>query len=168
MNPMIPSLHGSKMSSSHPPNTKIMFLDDAEVVKKKVLEAPWPGLDTTKNGVLSLLKNVLIPVAQFQLEQRNATGASDINGAVYTNGDTIMATSVAEDIAFTIEVDGKRRIFSSYNEVGQSLADGSIQPDAVKIAVAKGITDLLNHVRKMFENDLEWQIVDKLAYPETT
>ncbi|KAK3169209.1 hypothetical protein OEA41_008592 [Lepraria neglecta] len=167
MNPMIPNLHGSKMSSSHPPKTKIMFLDDVEAVKSKVIEAPWHGLDTVKNGVLSLLKNVLIPIAQLQLEQQDALGTTEINGAGYTNGETPMGTSAAKGAVFTVEVDGKCRNFSSYSDVEQSLADGSIQPDAIKAAVAKGIDDLLDHVRKMYKNHPEWQAVDKLAYPET-
>ena len=168
MNPMIPNLHGSKMSSSHPPKTKIMFLDDAEAIKDKIVEAPWHGLDTAKNGVLSLLKNVLIPIAQLQLEKQNAMGTTEINGAGYTNGDTTMGKSAARGAAFMVSVDGKCRTFSSYSDVEHSLADGSIQPDTIKTAVAKEVDDLLDHVRKMYKNDPEWQAVDKLAYPETT
>ncbi len=168
MNPMIPNLHGSKMSSSHPPNTNIMFLDDAEAVKSKIVEAPWHGLDTAKNGVLSLLKNVLIPIAQLQLEQQNTMGTTEINGAGYTNGDTTMGKSATKGAAFMVELDGKWRTFSSYSDVEKSLADGNIQPDTIKAAVAKEVDVLLGHVRKMYKNDLEWQAVDKLAYPETT
>ncbi len=67
-----------------------------------------------------------------------------------------------------VEVDGKWRTFSSYSDVEKSLADGSIQPDTIKAAVAKEVDVLLDHVRKMYKNDPEWQAVDKLAYPETT
>ena len=167
MNPMIPNLHGSKMSSSHPPETKIMFLDDAETVKNKFLSAPWHDLDTATNSVLSLLKHVLIPIAQLQLEQHDTVDAIQINGAGHVNGDTVPQTSAAKGAVFAIEVDGICRTFSSYSDVEQSLTDGSIQPDDIKTAVAKGVDDLLEHVRKMYKDNSEWQAVDNLAYPET-
>lgn len=166
MNPMIPSLVGSKMSSSHPPKTKIMFLDDVETVENKVIEAPWHGLDATKNGVLSLLKNVLIPIAQLQQQQQNAMGMTEANGVGYTNGNTPMGVSAAKGVAFMIEVDGNCHTFSSYTDVEQSLRDGIIQPDAIKTAVAKAVNVLLDHVRKIYKDDAEWQAVDELAYPE--
>ena len=144
-----------------------MFLDDAEAIENKVTEAPWYGLDTAKNGVLSLLRNVLIPIAQLQLEQQIAMGTTGVDGAGYTNGDTPMGSSAAKGAVFAVEVAGKCRAFTSYRDVEQSLADGSIQPDAVKTAVAKGVNTLLDHVRKMYENDPEWQAVDKMAYPKT-
>lgn len=165
MNPMIPNLHGSKMSSSHPPKTKIMFLDDVEAVKQKVLEAPWHGLDTDMNGILSLVKNVLIPAAQLQLEQKKSNETNEVNGAGYTNGETVMRSSAAESAVLLVDVEGKRHTFASYSHVEESLAGGSIQPDAVRVAVAEGINCLLDHVRKMYENDPEWQTIDKLAYP---
>lgn len=167
MNPMIPNLHGSKMSSSHPPKTKIMFLDDVETVKHKVLEAPWHGLDTEKDGVLSLVKNVLIPAAQLQLEQKNSNDTNKVNGAGYTNDETAIRSSGAESAVFVVDVDGKRHQFSSYSHVEESLAGGTIQPDAVRVAVSEGINGLLDHVRKMYKNDPEWQTIDKLAYPDT-
>ena len=167
MNPMIPSLHGSKMSSSQPPDTKIMFLDDVKAIENKVLEAPWHGLDTAENGILSLVKNVLMPVAQLHLEQQTAMGTMDVNGVGYTNGDTPVEASAARGAAFTVEVDGKCRTFSSYSDIEKSLANGSIQPHAIRTAVAKGVNNLLDHIRKMYKDDPEWQAVDKLAYPVT-
>lgn len=165
MNPMVPNLHGSKMSSSHPPQTKVMFLDDVEAIKDKVYEAPWRGLNTAENGVLSLLSNVLIPIAQLQLEQ-NAKGTLETKDAVNINGSTHMEAAAAKGAVFMVEINGKFRSFSSYSEIEQSLIDGSVQPDAIKAAVAKGVDDLLVHVRKLYKNDPDWQAVDKMAYPE--
>ena len=145
-----------------------MFLDDGGAVEKKILEAPWHGLDAAKNGILSLLKNVLIPITQHQLEQQKVMGTMEVNGAGYTNGDTLMGASAAKGAAFMVETDGKCCTFSSYSDLEHSLADGSIQSDAIKTAVAKGVNDLLEHVRRAYKDDPEWQAVDKLAYPETT
>ena len=168
MNPMIPNLHGSKMSSSHPPETKIMFLDDGDAVRGKILEAPWHGLDTMTNGVLSLLKNVLFPAVQLHLEQQKALNGWEVNGVGSAKSNPLVDSSAIKGAAFVVEVDGKYRAFSSYNDVAQSLADGSIRPDAIKVAVAKGIDDLLDHVRTMYKNDPEWQAIDKSAYPATS
>ena len=145
-----------------------MFLDDGNAIRGKVLEAPWHGLDTTKNGVLSLLKNVLFPAVQLQLEQQKALNGSEVNGVSSTESNTLTGSSAVNSAAFVVEEDGKCRAFSSYNDLAQSLADGSIKSDTIKMAVAKGIDDLLDHVRKMYKDDLEWQAIDKSAYPATT
>ena len=144
-----------------------MFLDDAETVKNKVLSAPWRDLDTATNSVLSLLKHVLIPIAQLRLEQQNTVNGIKIDANGHNNDDTVMCTSAAKGAVFATEIDGIRRTFSSYSDVEQSLIDGSIQPDDIKTAVAKGVDDLLDHVRKMYKENSEWQAVDSLAYPET-
>ena len=143
-----------------------MFLDDFTTVEAKILRAPWHGLDTAKNGVLALLKNVLIPVAQLQVGRNDMSDPSEINGVGYTNVEALTGTSATKNAIFAVDVDGKCLTFSSYGDIEQSLADGIIRPDAIKTAVAKGIDDLLDHVRKMYKNDPEWQAVDKLAYPE--
>lgn len=168
MNPMIPSLHGSKMSSSHPSNTKIMFLDDVQAVNDKILEAPWPGLDTAKNGVLSLLKNVLIPVAKLQAEQHRVGTAKNAKGAHLMNGDTSSHIIATNDTVFAVETSDRSIGFTSYEEVEQSLAEENLQVDAVKVAVAKSINSLLEYVRRIYGSDVEWQTVDKVAYPEET
>ena len=168
MNPMIPSLFGTKMSSSHPPNTKIMFLDDVKAVHDKVLEAPWPGIDATKNGVLALVKSVLIPVARLQAEQRSVSALHDTNGTHYTNGDTPSQTATDDSALFTVETSDKCMTFSSYEEVEQSLSDDLLQPDEIKIAVAQHVNALLDHVRRIYGRDEEWQTIDKVAYAEET
>ena len=145
-----------------------MFLDDGDAVRGKVLEAPWHGLDATSNGVLSLLKNVLFPVVQLQLEQQKVLNGSKVNGVGPAKSYALMGSSAVKSGAFNVEVDGKCCAFSSYNDLAQSLADGDIKPDAIKVAVAKGIDDLLDHVRKMYNNDPEWQAIDKSAYPTTS
>lgn len=167
MNPMIPNLHGSKMSSSHPPDSKIMFLDDAETVERKILEAPWRGLDPAENGVLSIIKFVLLPVAELQCKRQRADESSNDKEHVYINGDSHLSNSVSKGANFKIETDGKCHIFESYDDFAQSLTSGIIQPGDAKAAAIKGINSLLRHVRKIYENDSEWQAVDALAYPET-
>ncbi|KAK4219483.1 tyrosine tRNA ligase [Rhypophila decipiens] len=91
MNPMLPNLFGDKMSSSHPPNTKIRLLDDEATVKDKVAKAHERSVaaaaaadNTTENsngtsddlviekdnenGILATLRDILIPISQLQDE----------------------------------------------------------------------------------------------------
>lgn len=155
------------MSSSHPPDSKIMFLDDAETVERKILEAPWRGLDPAENGVLSLIKSILIPVAQLQCKRQSANESNKDKEHVYINGNSHLSNTMAKDANFKIEAEGKCHLFTSYDDFAQSLTRGIIQPSDAKAAAIKGINSLLRHVRKIYENDLEWQAVDVLAYPET-
>lgn len=58
MNPMVPGLTGSKMSSSEE-DSKIDFLDSPSVVKKKLKKAFCEPGNVTDNGILSFVKMVL-------------------------------------------------------------------------------------------------------------
>lgn len=86
MNPMLPNLYGDKMSSSHPPHTKICLLDDSATVKDKVTKAherfsttappTSNNVDNEKaeaanpkaNGILATLRDVIIPISELQSE----------------------------------------------------------------------------------------------------
>ena len=68
MNAMVPGLAGGKMSASDP-NSKIDFLDSAEVVRKKISKAFCEEGNTTENGILAFLQAVLIPISQLRLEK---------------------------------------------------------------------------------------------------
>merc|ERR1712127_1092795 len=62
MNPMVPGLTGSKMSSSEE-DSKIDLLDSAAAVKKKLKKAFCEPGNIADNGVLSFCKYVIFPVA---------------------------------------------------------------------------------------------------------
>ncbi|XP_007948622.2 LOW QUALITY PROTEIN: tyrosine--tRNA ligase, cytoplasmic [Orycteropus afer afer] len=61
MNPMVPGLTGSKMSSSEE-ESKIDLLDRKEDVKKKLKKAFCEPGNVENNGVLSFIKHVLFPL----------------------------------------------------------------------------------------------------------
>ncbi|KAJ1178001.1 hypothetical protein NDU88_003251 [Pleurodeles waltl] len=61
MNPMVPGLTGTKMSSSEE-DSKIDLLDGAEDVKKKLKKAFCEPGNVENNGVLSFIKHVLFPL----------------------------------------------------------------------------------------------------------
>ncbi|CAG9530195.1 unnamed protein product [Cercopithifilaria johnstoni] len=60
MNPMVPGLQGSKMSSSEE-NSKIDLLDEADVVRRKIDNALC-SRDSDENGVLAFCEYVLFPI----------------------------------------------------------------------------------------------------------
>ena len=61
MNPMVPGLTGSKMSSSEE-ESKIDLLDRKEDVKKKLKKAFCEPGNVENNGVLAFIRHVLFPL----------------------------------------------------------------------------------------------------------
>jgi tyrosyl-tRNA synthetase len=71
MNPMVPGLSGTKMSSSEA-NSKLDLLDDAKAVKKKINRVFCEEKNVENNPLLSFVKAVLIMVkGDFVLTQRD-------------------------------------------------------------------------------------------------
>ena len=62
MNPMVPGLQGTQMSSSDE-DSKIDLLDSAAGVKKKLKKAFCEPGNIADNGILSFCKYVIVPVA---------------------------------------------------------------------------------------------------------
>lgn len=67
MNPMVPGLQGSKMSSSEA-NSKIDLLDTAKAVQKKIRSAAGAEGQVEDNGVLSFVEYVLFPLMKVRTE----------------------------------------------------------------------------------------------------
>jgi tyrosyl-tRNA synthetase len=62
MNPMVPGLHGGKMSSSEE-DSKIDLLDSAEAVTKKIRKAVAAPQAVEENGLLAFVEYVLLPAS---------------------------------------------------------------------------------------------------------
>ncbi|KAI0691247.1 tyrosyl-tRNA synthetase [Cerioporus squamosus] len=146
MNPMVPGLGGGKMSSSDP-NSKIDFLDPPEVVRRKIKNAFCEEGNTAENGVLAFVKAVLIPVSELRIErQQGKTGADAEEGAKEEHGGSLH--------------------YKSFEELEADFAAKKLHPKDLKTAVADGIIRLLDPIRTAFQQDEEWQKVEKLAYPD--
>jgi tyrosyl-tRNA synthetase len=65
LNPMVPGLHGGKMSSSDP-DSKIDLLDSAETVSKKIRKAHAAPQIVEENGLLAFIEYVLLPAARLR------------------------------------------------------------------------------------------------------
>jgi tyrosyl-tRNA synthetase len=135
MNPMVPGLTGSKMSSSEE-DSKIDLLDSAASVKKKLKKAFCEPGNITDNGVLSFCKYVIFPVAlkgeQFVIERPEANGG------------------IVE--------------FSNFEDLEASFGKGDIHPGDLKASVEKYLNRLMDPVRNIFESS-ELKKLTERAYP---
>lgn len=141
MNPMVPGLTGSKMSSSEA-DSKIDLLDAPAAVQAKIRKAFCEEGNVEQNGVLPFVKHVLFPV--FKLK-----GIS----------------------TFTIqrpEKFGGDVSYASFDELASAFAAKQVFPLDLKNAVAGYINQLLEPIRQKFANNPELQTLLATAYPAET
>lgn len=173
MNAMVPGLVGPKMSSSTK-NSKIELLDPPDVVTAKFEVASCPTGEVDGNGVLAMLKYILLPILQFRNENsRSFPGptAVESNGIIHdrTNGYNDDAQEMANECGsilstFLVSIDGHSKAYTSYTEIEADFLKGDLTPHALKASTAKATNDLLQPIRKMYFADKDWQEVDRLAY----
>ncbi|KAK3098691.1 hypothetical protein FSP39_022087 [Pinctada imbricata] len=121
MNPMVPGLTGSKMSSSEE-DSKIDLLDSAAQVKKKLGKAFCEPGNITDNGVLSFCKHVLFPIK------------------------TKDGFLVKRD-----EANGGNTLYKTYDDLEQAFAKEEVHPGDLKASVEVYLNELLDPVRKEFD-----------------
>ncbi|WVQ99265.1 phosphoribosylaminoimidazolesuccinocarboxamide synthase [Kwoniella sp. CBS 9459] len=165
MNAMVPGLSGGKMSASDP-KSKIDFLDSAADVKSKIKAALCPPGEVENNGVLAFTKAVLIPVQVLRNEQFANRGEKPPTGEPY-----FVKNGAPEGSVFSIsrpEKFGGDVHFASYEDLEKAYVAQEIHPGDLKGAVTEALISLLAPIRKAFEEDPEWQEIEKLAYPDLT
>ncbi|KAI9142373.1 tRNA synthetases class 1 [Paraphysoderma sedebokerense] len=141
MNPMVPGLAGSKMSSSDP-DSKVDLLDDPKSVERKIKKAFCEEGNITDNGVLSFVKHVLFPLSTLKDENAKAS--------------------------FTItrpEKFGGNVKYEDFQLLENDFRDKKVHPGDLKKGVVDALNVLLAPIRKVFE-DPKLQQLTKLAYPE--
>ena len=166
MNDMLPGLNGGKMSASMP-DSKIDCLDSPEVVKRKIAAVECHEGVSQGNGLLALIKLVLVPISQLRIERaRGLVGYSLMEGAGELSAQRPFTSDDAPtDAVFTIDKGSFKKHYLSYEEVERDYASMGISPQALKDAVAGAVNQLLARVRALYERSPEWQEVEKLAYP---
>ncbi|KIK70096.1 hypothetical protein GYMLUDRAFT_53205 [Collybiopsis luxurians FD-317 M1] len=168
MNAMVPGLMGGKMSSSDP-NSKIDFLDSPEAVKKKIKAAFCEPGNIEDNGLLSFAEAVLFPISQLKSDQAKGTGIVDTEGKEVLSADPKPFTSdnAPEGTLFTVttKFDGDLH-FKTFEELRQAFKEEKIHPGDLKPAMTNAINRLLDPIRKAFEENEDFQKVEKLAYPD--
>lgn len=165
----MPGLGGGKMSSSDP-DSKIDFLDTPADVKRKIKRAFCEEGNVEENGVLSFVQMVLIPISQLRIERMHGeTGADADEGANAVGRQTPFALEGApEGTLFSInrpEKYGGPLHYKAFDDLKRDFAEKKVHPGDLKAAVGDAIVQLLEPIRKMFEESSEWQEVEKLAYP---
>ncbi|KAG5638128.1 hypothetical protein H0H81_001731 [Sphagnurus paluster] len=165
MNAMVPGLAGGKMSSSDP-NSKIDFLDAPEVVRKKLKLAFCEEGNVDENGVLAFVEAVLIPVSQLRIARLKGDPVLEKG---LGDQQPFVALGAPEGTVFSVERDekfGGSSHYKTFEEIKADFAAKILHPKDLKTAVANAINNLLAPIRKAFEEDEEWQQVEKLAYPD--
>ncbi|KAI8346196.1 tyrosyl-tRNA synthetase [Blakeslea trispora] len=137
MNPMVPGLTGSKMSASDP-DSKIDFLDSPKDVQKKIKKAFCEEGNIEENGILSFIKSVYFPLKSL-------------------NGKPVFTCIRPEQY-------GGNMVYDNYEALEKDFADKKVHPGDLKAGVIAAINELLDPVRKAFE-DPELQKLVELAYP---
>lgn len=135
MNPMVPGLTGTKMSSSEE-DSKIDLLDSPANVKKKLKKAFCEPGNIENNGLLSFSKHVLFPL--LKTDEKFCVPRKQEYGG---------------DLHFLV-----------YDELEQSFAKEIVHPGDLKAAVEIYINRLLDPIRKTFDSPELKKLTEK-AYP---
>ena len=170
MNPMLPNLFGTKMSASHPPETKIMLLDSPEDVHMKISEA-YNTSEVAAKAVLAALRDVLFPASQLRLDNSRSglsAGFAKEQG-VMSDMRPLCTEDAPLDTLFSVGIVAddttSYRHYSSYDVLAKDFADAKFTATQLTVSIASALNRLLDPVRKIYEKSAEWQAVDKLAYP---
>jgi tyrosyl-tRNA synthetase len=138
LNPMVPGLHGGKMSSSDI-DSKIDLLDPPETVTKKIRKAVAVPKVVEENGVLAFVEFVLLP-------------ASDLKGT--------------REFIVKRERDGlEPLVYNNISQMHDDYRNDVLTPQLLKPAVADALNALLEPIRTAFEASAEWQEINLKAYP---
>lgn len=151
--------------SSSDQNSKIDFLDTPELIRKKIKGAFCEEGNTEENGILAFVEAVLIPISQLRID--NLKGDSLLGGA--GNQKPFVTDDAPEGTVFTIERDAKfggPTHYKSFKDMKDDFAAKELHPKDLKGSVTSSIIRLLEPVRKSFEENEEWQKIEKLAYPD--
>ncbi|KAK9479771.1 tRNA synthetases class I-domain-containing protein [Lipomyces japonicus] len=151
MNPMVPGLtQGGKMSASDP-NSKIDLLEDEKTVKKKIASAFCaPGV-VEGNGLISFVEYVILPISKL--------------GPVTENGETEFAKKEGKFVINRPEQYGGRIEYSTIEQLKEDYAAEKLSPQDLKQGVAESINQLLDPIRKSYNEDPSFQELGKQAYP---
>ncbi|KAJ1935539.1 Tyrosine--tRNA ligase cytoplasmic, partial [Linderina macrospora] len=127
MNPMVPGLQGTKMSSSDP-DSKIDLLDDAKAVQKKLKKAFCEEGNIENNGVLSFVRYVLFPISHLR-------------------------DGKAEFVVSRPEQYGGNSIYNDFESLQKDFADKKIHPGDLKASVAVALNRVMDPIRETFASE---------------
>ncbi|NIO19465.1 MAG: tyrosine--tRNA ligase [Candidatus Aenigmarchaeota archaeon] len=127
MTPMLPGLHGEKMSASEE-KSKVDVLDPPDVVKKKIMGAFCPAGKTENNGVLAFMKYVIMVLKQDSKKGFLVERSEKFGGNVS---------------------------YKDYKNLEKDFVSHKLHPEDLKIAMAKEINKMLDPIRKRFKGKMD-------------
>ncbi|KAF2842633.1 tyrosyl-tRNA synthetase [Patellaria atrata CBS 101060] len=138
MNPMVPGLHGGKMSASDP-DSKIDLLDPPDLVTKKIRKAVAAPQIVEENGLLAFIEFVLLPAS---------------------------ALSGRREFRVERERDGlEPLVYVNIGQMHNDYRNDILTPQLLKPAVAAGLNKLLAPIQEAYQASTEWQEIALKAYP---
>jgi tyrosyl-tRNA synthetase len=120
MTPMLPGLHGDKMSSSEE-KSKIDLMDSPDDVEKKILGAFCPAKEIENNGVLAFMKHVIMVLKE---------------------------DSKKEFVIERPEEFGGKLSYRNYESLEKDYKAGKIHPQDLKKSMAREVNVLLEPIRE--------------------
>ncbi|KAK4099988.1 tyrosine tRNA ligase [Parathielavia hyrcaniae] len=138
LNPMVPGLHGGKMSSSDP-DSKIDLLDSPETVAKKIKKAHAAPQVVEENGLLAFIEFVVLPAARLR-------GSGEFRVERERGG---LETLVYTDI----------------EKIREDYRNDVLTPQLLKPAITRELNALLAPIQEAFQASKEWQEIADKAYP---
>ena len=131
MNPMVPGLVGSKMSSSDP-DSKIDLLDEPEAVTRKIRKAFCEEGNIENNPLLIFCKMVLFPI---------------LNGQPF-------AINRAEKYGGAVS-------YASYEELEKAFAEKALFPGDLKLGVTEVLNKVIASIREKFDKPEMVELIKK-------
>lgn len=122
MNPMVPGLVGSKMSSSDP-DSKIDLLDEPEAVTRKIRKAFCEEGNIENNPLLTFCKMVILPI---------------LNGEPFV-------INRAEKFGGVVS-------YAKYEDLEKAFAEKSLFPGDLKLGVTDVLNKVIATIRAKFDN----------------
>lgn len=147
-----------------------MFLDDYEAIRNKIHQVYKLG-GVPAQAVLITLRDILFPASELRLHDLKTSLASDLRpeSNIPPRRKPFRTEDAPAGTLFSVQMQGvdgnPSRHYRSYKELEQNLAEGLVSADALTGSITDALYQLLETVRKMYEENAEWQKVEKLGYP---
>ncbi|KAH8810967.1 tyrosyl-tRNA synthetase [Xylogone sp. PMI_703] len=138
LNPLVPGIHGGKMSTSDP-DSKIDILDSPEVVTKKLRKALAVPRVVEENGLLSFVEYVLLPAAALKGRREFIVDRSRDN---------------LEPL-----------VYSDIESIHKDYQNDILTPQLLKPAVTQALLTILAPIQAKYQESKEWQEASLRAYP---
>ena len=156
--------------SASDPNSKIDILDPPEVVKKKIKAAFCEEGNVEDNGVLAFVGAVLMPISQLRRDhvseaKEKGVGVEEVEALPRP----FVGEGAPEDAVFTIlrkEEYGGPLHYSNFEQIKEDFKEKKIHPGDLKSAVEAALNRLLAPIRKLYDENEEWQTLAEKAYPD--